>query len=109
MLFRSSRLVRNNRLYFSFDVAILCEGNNGNYFKIIYDKQSGIYLWNEVKSSRGYQEKMAVLKQKGKWLEIKEVYLKKKNMYLRNHDERSSFSILLETLNELCDRYGIRV
>ncbi len=105
----TSRLVRNNRLYFSFDVAILCEGNNGNYFKIIYDKQSGIYLWNEVKSSRGYQEKMAVLKQKGKWLEIKEVYLKKKNMYLRNHDERSSFSILLETLNELCDRYGIRV
>ena len=105
----TSRLVRNKRLYFSFDVAILCEGNNGNYFKIIYDKQSGRYLWNEVKSSRGYQEKMAVLKRKGKWLEIKELYLKKKNMYLCRNIERSSFSILLETLNELCDRYGVRV
>lgn len=105
----TSRLVRNNRLYFSFDVAILCEGNNGNYYKIIYDKHSDRYLWNEVKSSRGYQDKMTALKRNGKWLEIKDVYLNKKNMYLCRNDERTSFSILLETLNELCDRYGIRV
>ncbi len=105
----TSRLVRNNRLYFSFDVAILCEGNNGNYYKIIYDKQSDRYLWNEVKSSRGYQEKMSILKRNGQWLKIKDLYLKKKNMYLCNNSERSSFSILLETLNELCDSYGVRV
>ncbi|MCI8733497.1 MAG: hypothetical protein HFE29_04120 [Clostridia bacterium] len=105
----TSRLVRNNRLYFSFDVAILCEGNNGNYYKIIYDKPSDRYLWNEVKSSRGYQNKLIALKKYGKWLEIKTIYLKKKNMYLCRNIEKSSFSILLETLNELCDRYGIRV
>lgn len=105
----TSRLVRNNRLFFSFDVAILCEGNNGNYYKIIYDKPTGRYLWNEVKSSRGYQDKLTALKRYGKWSEIKDNYLKKKNQYLCTNSGKSSFSILLETLNELCDRYGIRV
>ena len=105
----TSRLVIDNRLYFSFDVAILCEGNNGNYYKIIYDKYSNRYLWNEVKSSRGYQEKLIILKRSGKWQEIKDLYLQKKNMHMRRDDGIESFSILLETLNELCSRYGIKV
>ena len=105
----TSRLVIGGRLFFSFDVAIMCEGNNGNYYKIVYDKHSGRYLWNEVKSSRGYQEKMTVLKRIGKWPEIKDLYLYKKNMHLRNGDNIVSFSILLETLNELCNKYRIRV
>jgi len=105
----TSRLVIGNRLYFSFDVAILCEGNNGNYYKIIYDKQTGRYLWNEIKHSRNYQEKFSALKRMGYWTEIKSLYLQKKNFYLSRYDNRNSFSILLETLNELCDRHGVRL
>ena len=105
----TSKLVLNNKLHFSFDVAIICEGNNGNFYKLIYDKNTGRYLWNELKSSRNYEEKISILKQEHIWTQVKELYLNKKNMYLRRNEERNSFSIFLETINEICTKNGIIV
>ena len=105
----TSKLVLNNKLHFSFDVAIICEGNNGNFYKLIYDKNTGRYLWNELKSSRNYEEKIYILKQKHLWAQVKELYLNKKNMYLKRGEEKKSFSILLETINEICTKNGIVV
>lgn len=105
----TSRLIMDNSLFFSFDVAILCEGNNGNYFKIIYDKFSDRYIWNEIKHSRGYTTKISILKRMGKWADVKALYIKKKNQYLCRNEERSSFSVLLETVNQICDHYGVQV
>lgn len=34
------------------DIAILCKNNNGNYSKIIYDKNKNRYIWNEIKCSK---------------------------------------------------------
>ena len=97
----TSRLVYGNRLHFSFDVAILCEGNNGNYLKIVQNKTNGQYYWNEIKSSREYKSKMDVIKEAGLWNELRENYLNRKNLYLTRNEEKASFSVLLEVLNEL--------
>lgn len=105
----TSKLIFDNRLKFSFDVAILCEGYNGNYLKITRNKKTSQYYWNEIKSSRNYKSKMKALKEQGLWNEVRKLYLDKKNMHLSRQDEIASFSVLLETLNELCSQYGINI
>lgn len=105
----TSKLVYGNKLFFSFDVAILCEGYNGNYLKIKYSKSGGQYYWNEIKSSRNYQQKIKELKKIGAWNETRELYLHKKNMHLERHEDISSFSVLLEALNELCQKYQVQL
>ncbi|MGI6710888.1 MAG: hypothetical protein ACOX4W_05540 [Bacilli bacterium] len=96
----TSKLLYDNKLYFSFDVAIIKEGNNGNYYKLIFDKFSNRYIWNEVKQSKDYMLKFKVIKEKGYWLLFKKRYLELKNMHLRRNDQTRSFSIFLETINE---------
>lgn len=34
------------------DISILRKNNNGNYSKIIYDKNKNRYIWNEIKCSK---------------------------------------------------------
>lgn len=96
----TSRLVHNNTLYFSFDVAIMKEGNNGNYYKLVHDKSSNRYIWNEVKQSKDYMIRFKAIKEKGLWPQFKKRYLELKNMHLKRNDEIRSFSIFLETINE---------
>ena len=105
----TSKLTYNNKIIFSFDVAILCEGYNGNYLKIKYNKKTDQYYWNEIKSSRNYQSKIKKLKDMGKWNDVRELYLEKKNLHLKQQKYISSFSVLLETLNELCSKNGINL
>jgi len=105
----TSKLVYQNKLHFSFDVAIICEGNNGNYLKIIQKKSTGQYYWNEMNSSRNYQTKIVALKDLGTWNEVRDLYLDKKNKYLISQVDKDSFSVLLETLNEMCAKYGVQI
>ncbi len=97
----TSRLIYGNKLHFSLDVAILCEGNNGNYLKIVQNKTNGQYYWNEIRSSREYKSKMDVIKKEGLWNVLREKYLDRKNLYLSRGEAKESFSVLLEVLNEL--------
>ena len=103
----TSKLIYDNRLHFSFDVAIMCEGYNGDYLKLKYNKISGLYYWNQVNDSRGYKTKIKVLKSNDLWVEAKKRYLEKKNMYLKKNEEKASFSILLEVLKEMNDVYHL--
>ena len=103
----TSKLIYDNRLHFSFDVAIMCEGYNGDYLKLKYNKISGLYYWNQVKDSRGYKTKIKLLKNNNLWVEAKGRYLEKKNMYLKKNEEKASFSILLEVLKEMNDVYHL--
>lgn len=98
----TAKLVNKNKLSFSFDVAIIVEGDDGYFYKLINDKETGRYIWNQVKQSVNYMERLKVVKDSGQWLKFKQRYLQLKNMYLSQHDERKSFSIFLETLNEFC-------
>mgnify|MGYP001075900585 CR=1 FL=1 len=96
----TAKLVRNNQLAFSFDVAILVEGDDGYFYRLINDKNTGRYIWNQVKQSADYLERFQAIKENGYWNMFKQRYLELKNMHLRRQDEVKSFSIFLETLNE---------
>lgn len=97
----TSELVFEQRLYFSFDVAILCEGNNGNYLKIRRNKQNNQYYWNEEKHSRNYQSKIKAIKDAGEWNQLRERYLALKNHNLSRHEDIASFSVLIQAINEI--------
>ena len=92
--------IKENNLLFSFDVAIIVESNNGCFYRIINDKNSARYIWNEVKNSIDYFEKFKSIKEKGKWISFKNRYLELKNIHFKKNDQVKSFSIFLETLNE---------
>lgn len=85
---------------FSFDVAIYVEADNGYMYRLINDKNSGRYIWNQVPKSKNYEDKMQAIKENGEWEDFKERYLELKNMHLRRRDDIKSFSIFLEALNE---------
>lgn len=96
----TASIVDNHRRTFSFDVAIYVEGDNGYLYRLIHDKKSQRYIWNQVPKSRDYEYKLQKIKEDGEWQEFKDRYLDLKNMHLRRNDNIKSFSIFLETLNE---------
>lgn len=98
----TAKIVINNRLRFSFDVAIIVEGDDGYFYRLTHDKQTNRYIWNQVKQSANYFEKFKAVKDNGNWLKFKKRYLELKNMHLSRQDGVKSFSIFLETLNEFC-------
>ncbi|MBD5406414.1 MAG: hypothetical protein HDR56_02200 [Treponema sp.] len=96
----TAKMVNANCLEFSFDVAIIVEGDDGYFYRLMHDKPTGRYIWNQVKHSENYFERFKAVKQSGHWLKFKERYLELKNMHLSRQDDVKSFSIFLETLNE---------
>lgn len=96
----TSRLILNDKLAFSFDVAILAEGNNGNFFKLVFDKTTGSYLWNEIPQTKDYFRRYQMIKETGHFEQFRQRYLELKNIHLSRNDGIKSFSIFLETLNE---------
>lgn len=86
---------------FSFDVAIYVEADNGYMYKLINDKNTGRYIWNQLPKSKNYEEKMQAIKENGKWENFKYTYLELKNKYLRSGNNVKSFSVFLEALNKL--------
>ena len=96
---------------FSFDVAITTKNKNGNYMRLIHNKNVyalGLdqYTWNEVPRSHQVKDKADELKEAGLWQEVRDRYLEIKNMYLswqdRNHP---SFVVYVEAVNEVYNRY----
>ena len=85
---------------FSFDVAIYVEADNGYMYRLINDKNTGKYIWNQVPKSKNYEDKIQAIKENGEWEDFKARYLELKNTHLRRRDGVKSFSIFLEALNE---------
>ena len=94
------KIIRNNQMVYSFDVAIIVEGDDGYFYRLTNDKNTGRYIWNRVKGSHNYLERFQYVKQTGQWVSFKKRYLELKNMHLRRQDDVKSFSVFLETLNE---------
>ena len=85
---------------FSFDVAIYVEADNGYMYKLINDKNTGRYIWNQLPKSKNYEEKMQAIKENREWEDFKYTYLELKNKYLRSGNNVKSFSVFLEALNK---------
>ncbi len=99
---------KGNKTEFSIDVCIVKRDQFGLHR--LKHQKTGIvawdqWYWNELPNSRDLHEKEDALKP-DYWLEVRETYLKKKNMYLsrQQEDDHPSFKCYIEAVNEVYDR-----
>lgn len=96
---------------FSFDVAIITKNQNGNYMRLIHNKNTycvgqGQYTWNEVRNSHRVKDKADALKKAGLWEKVRNRYVELKDQYLmRNDRNHPSFVVYVETVNEIYNKY----
>lgn len=94
-----------NQTNFSIDLAIVREKYNG--LERLKHIKTGFFIndqwyWNEARDSKDLAVKANDIKKRGMWQEVRELYLEKKNMYLRNNDhDHPSFIVYIETINEI--------
>lgn len=96
---------QGNQTKFSIDICIV-RRYRGKLQRLIRHKtgwvQNDQWVWETVKSSNKVQEKAEYIKKCHEWEEVRERYLKKKNMYLtRNDYNHNSFTCYVEALNEV--------
>lgn len=96
---------QGNQTKFSIDICIV-RRFRGKLQRLIRHKtgwyQYDQWVWETVRSSNKVQEKAKFIKGNHRWEEVRERYLKKKNMYLtRNDYEHNSFTCYVEALNEV--------
>ena len=97
------------KVEFSFDVAILARNSDGDYCRLIHNKNYGIYdqwTWCQVPSSKDVRDKAIAIKENSLWGEVRAKYLDKKNMYLlRGDTNHPSFVVYVESVNEIYNKY----
>ncbi len=96
---------------FSIDLCIVCADDGDRLYRLIHQKTGFAaydrYFWNEVPSSSGLAYRVRWLKENGCWLEVREAYLEKKNMYLSRGDHNHpSFICYIEAVNEVFYKYA---
>ena len=102
---------KTSNIKFSFDVAIIKKNPNGNYMRLIHNKNVYAlgwdqYTWNEVPNSHQVKDRADKLKRAGLWQKVRDRYLEKKNMYLFRQDhDHPSFVVYVEAVNEVYNRY----
>lgn len=94
---------------FSIDVAIVKKSTNGLWERLIHQKTgytfNDSWIWNIAPNSTQIKEKASIIKKSHLWGEVRETYLRKKNMYLRRNDNNhSSFNCYIESVNEVYDK-----
>lgn len=99
---------KGNKTAFRIDVAITCKYND-RWQRLIHQKTGFVnldmYYWNEVRDSRGLEEKARVIKAEHLWEEVRTTYLEKKNFYLcRNDYTHPSFVIYVEAVNQVYNK-----
>lgn len=97
---------------FSFDVVIVARNRDGTLCRLVnnkhdsYNGMQGQYVWNERPNSHNVKEKADKIKRKGKWLEVRERYVKLKELYLSRQDKNHpSFIAYIEAVNQVYNKY----
>lgn len=100
-------LTKGNKTPFSIDICIVRIDRFGCWNRLIH-KKTGIvqcdqYYWNQGPSAKEIRKKEERLKSNPKlWCEVRERYIKKKNMYLTREDyNHPSFKCYIEAINEV--------
>lgn len=93
---------------FSFDVAIVSRNCNGNLCRLIQNKNiwgpgTDQFVWNEIPYSHNVTKKAQQIKERGLWLEVREEYIRLKDMYLcRPWDkDHPSYICYIEAVNNI--------
>lgn len=101
----SSRLIQlSNYQYFQFkiDVAIIDEDDDGVWYRLIHNKHTKKYYWNETPNDIETNKKAKFIKNHGSWEEVRSQYLYLKNLYLRRNDYNHSSRVLYrESVNNV--------
>ena len=100
---------KGNQTSFSIDLAIVYEAR-GSWYRLIHEKTGNTYtdrwFWNEGPNSNGLRDKIDWLKDNNHWNEVRDAYLKKKNMYFSRGDKNHpSFNCYIEAVNEVYNKY----
>lgn len=92
---------------FSFDIAILAKNRQGNYCRLIHDKNFyERFFWNEVPDSQDVYNKADELKENGWWEDVRDRYIDLKNLYLQRRDHNHpSFVCYVEAVNQVYHEY----
>ena len=86
---------------FKLDIAIILEDKKTAY-RLIYDKPQNQYIWNELPHYAHLPEKVEWIKKSGKTNDLRDDYLRLKNMYLeRQDDNHPSFVVYAEAVEEV--------
>lgn len=102
-------LAKGNKTKFKIDLAIVRENGRG-WERLIHNKTGFVscdqWYWNEARDSRGLEDKVQDIKDENLWPAVRDLYLEKKNMYLRRGDrDHPSFIVYIETINEIYHKY----
>ena len=108
---RMWHFTEGNSTEFSIDICTVCADDDDRLYRLIPQKTGFTaydrYFWNEVPSSNGLAYRVRWLKKNGFWLEVREAYLDKKNMYLSRGDHNHpSFICYIEAVNEVFNKYA---
>ena len=100
-----------NQTPFHIDLAIVRKNESGAWERLIHEKNGGFitdrYYWNIVRNSEKIDEKAEEIKRAHLWDELRQVYLEKKNMYLKRRDQdHTSFVCYTEAVNEVYQETG---
>lgn len=94
-----------NKITYYLDICI-CDCVNKPQTRLIHDKKTDHYFYNQSINLDDIQKKVKKLKEHNYWNKFKETYVDKKNMYLKNEDNNHpSYICYIETANELYKKY----
>lgn len=94
---------------FSIDLCIVTKDENDKWYRLKHKKTGNSYndqyFWNEAPSSNNVKKKANEIKKINKWLDVRDTYLNKKNMYMsRNDRDHPSFICYIEAVNEVYNK-----
>lgn len=101
-----------NQTGFHIDLCIVRYDSQGHLNRLIHEKSGCVildyWIWNRVPNSLELRRRERFLKPKH-WLEVRNTYLKKKNMYLKRpyDNDHPSFVCYIEAVNEVYEKVRI--
>lgn len=93
----------NSRIIHSCDFAVVHDASDGRQQYIRYNKKDNSYYWEyQPKGFYLIDEKIEIIKKSGKWNDLRELYLDKKNS--NTNKDKKSRSLFAESVNNIYNR-----
>ncbi|ATZ17782.1 hypothetical protein [Mesoplasma melaleucae] len=107
---KNIKLDYKNKPYFSIDLGIIIEWDDGTVSRLIHKKTGNTnydnWEWNTAtRSLEKIKNKIKKLKKDGCWEILRQTYLDKKNLYLKRNDfNHPSYICYIEAVNEVYNK-----